>query len=346
MRGSKEAVLAKILAQRQIDAIFSKISQKRVDSSREPTKSSEIEESVRVYDWRHPDRISRDQLWILENLHDNFARYLEATLSSYLREVVDVELVSVAQMVYSEFIGSLPNPSCTLSFTIEPSGGLAIVDLGYSIVFRLVDRLFGGKGDHYEPNRELTNIEKNLMRDITGRILNDLETAWSRTAELKMKVKELETNPQFMQIVLPNEVVVIMCLGVESELANGLVNICYPYTTLEPFLPRLNPEYWVTSGQTESEADIGKEQKERLMQEIYVTLKARLSETDVTLRDLTKMRAGDVLRLDARARDNILIFVEDSPKFLAQPGLLGRRMAAKIISQITHKGGESRNGSE
>lgn len=329
--------MAKTLSQAEADALFSAISSGKLPVT-EATEE-ETKETAHLYDWRCPNRLSRDQLRVLERLHDNFASYLGRTFSALHREVAGVKLISTAQLPYSEFINSLPNPSCSVTFTLEPLGGLGIINFGQAAAFSFVDSLFGGRGKAFNPDRDLTTIEKNLMYKVAIQVLDGLQKSWAHLADLKVRVKDMETNPQFIQTVLPTEIVISFSFDVDvPHYGSDLLNLCYPYLTLEPVLPKLSTQHWIMAVKDEnSKTDM--EQKEEVLGEVYVNLKARLGETNVTVYDLIEMQIGDVLRLDTKLNDEVMVFVEENPKFLARPGLSGKTRAIQIVSHI-EKGGE------
>ncbi|HID95629.1 MAG TPA: flagellar motor switch protein FliM [Candidatus Latescibacteria bacterium] len=332
--------MPKVLTQQEIDALFSVITSGELVAARGTEKGTK--RTIRIYDWRHPDRVSKEQLHVLENLHGNFARHLGSTLSTLQRNITEVKFVSVAQLTYSEFISSLPDPSCSLVFSLKSLEGLGVIDFSLSIVFSLVDRLFGGKGEVFNLERELTTIEKNVMFKVGTRVLDDLQKTWSQLTSLKMKLERVETNPRFIQAVSPNEMVILFSFEAKSEQASGFLNLCYPYMTLEPIVVTLKRQRWLRSLKDQDQKTDLKH-REKLLREVYVTLKVRSGETDVTMRDLVDLEVGDVLRLDTKAGSDVVVYVEETPKFLARPGVSGKNRAVQIVSPI-EEGGEDENG--
>ena len=322
--------MAEILSQEEIDALLSAVSYgEEVEVEAEPSKAERI---VNTYDFRHPARVSKDQLRTIQNLHDNFARLLSATFSTLQRSVIEITLVSVDQITYSEFIMSLSSPSCTYVFRMEPLDGVAIIDFSQSVVFSFVDRLFGGRGSSITSEREITWIEKSVMNNIINRTLRDLERTWERIIPLESSVEMLETNPEFVQVVPASETVVLISFELKSDNVNGLINLCYPYITIEPIALRLGGQNLVSSAK-----EIPKEEllKNRKRIELFDTLiRVNLGEAEVKVRDLTNLRVGDVLTLDTRLNDDVEIFVENEMKFYGHAGHLGKHRAVEIISRV------------
>ncbi len=325
--------MVEILSQEEIDALLSAVSYgEEVEVQAEPTKSERI---INTYDFRHPARVSKDQLRTLQNLHDNFARLLSATFSTLQRAIIEINLVSVDQITYSEFIMSLSSPSCTYTFRMEPLDGIAIIDFSQSVVFSFVDRLFGGRGTSIVTEREITWIEKSVMNNIINRTLHDLERTWERIIPLECNVEMLETNPEFVQVVPSSETVVLISFELKSENVSGLINLCYPYISIEPIALRLGGQNLVSSAKEVPREELEKNRKRIKL--IDSCLKAYLGTAEVTIRDLVNLRRGDVITLDTRLNDDIEVFVEDELKFYGKAGLLGKHRAVQINSRVHHK---------
>jgi len=328
--------VAEILSQEEIDALLSAVSYgEEVEVEAEPSK---VERIVNTYDFRHPARVSKDQLRTIQNLHDNFARLLSATFSTLQRSVIEVTLVSVDQITYSEFIMSLSSPSCTYVFRMEPLDGVSVVDYSQSVVFSFVDRLFGGRGGSISADRELTWIEKSVMNNIINRTLRDLERTWERIIPLECNVEMLETNPEFVQVVPASETVVLISFELKSDNVNGLINLCYPYITIEPIALRLGGQNLVSSAKEVPKEELMKNRKR--IELFEADLLARLGETTVSVRDLINLKVGDVLTVDTRTNDDIELYVENELKFYGRPGHLGKYRAVEIVDRLIDKSEE------
>ena len=322
--------MAEILSQEEIDALLSAVSYgEDVEVEAEPTKAERL---INTYDFRHPARISKDQLRTIQNLHDNFSRLLSATFSTLQRAIIEINLVSVDQITYSEFIMSLSSPSCTYTFRMEPLDGVALIDFSQSVVFSFVDRLFGGRGSSITAEREITWIEKSVMNDIINRTLRDLERTWERIIPLECNVEMLETNPEFVQVVPASETVVLISFELKSENVSGLINLCYPYITIEPIALRLGGQNLVSSAKEVPREELIKNR--RRIEVFESDLKAVLGSASLSVRDLLDLKRNDVITLDRRLKSDMEIYVEDELKFFGRPGLLGKHKAVEIVSRV------------
>lgn len=334
--------MSDILSQEEVDALLSAVSESSATdmSSNEPESpmlggaTNDSEKSLSLYDFRRPDRVSKDQMRTLQNLHEGFARQFSTTLTNFLRTFVEIELVSVDQLTYSEFVMSISNPSCIYVFKMEPLDGSAILEINPSLVFFIIDRLFGGQGRPSEQNRELTLIEQNVIHRIVERSLGDLKDVWEHVGVFSPKIEAYETNPQFVQIAPPGETVILISLEVRMQNASGLMSICFPYMLLENVINNLSGESWMSSlslatAETRSvlEAEI---------ESVDLKLSALIGKTTLTIRDLMQLQRGDVLCLDKKHESDLMVQIEGKTKMAARSGLIGRKKAIKI-TQVLEK---------
>ncbi len=322
--------MAKILSQNEIDALLNQVTSTDESSSiDESPERSELSRKAVAYDFKHPNRVSKDQMRTLESLHSNFAGHFGSALSGITRSVVDIDLLSVDQITYSEFIMSLVSPSSTYVFSINPLEGAGILDFNPSVVFAFVDRMFGGTGKSLNTERELTGIEKALMSKIVNRGFKELEKSWEHIVNLQIRMSAFESNPQFIQIVPPGETVIVISLQIKMQSSSGIMTICYPYLTLEDVVNKLSAQNWIDKNKKLID-DIDREQNIQRMIPIDADLKAILGETTIKIKELMEIENGDVLRFDRRVRDNIEIYVGDKVKFRGTPGKFGKNMAVRI----------------
>ena len=321
--------MAKILSQDEIDALLTTV------SSSEPTPESQSSESDRlrsvvVYDFKHPNRVSKDQIRTLENMHDNFAGHFGSALSSMLRSIVDVDLVSVDQITYSEFILSLVSPSCTYTFAALPMDGLCLVDFNPTLTFSIIDRMFGGHGKILETERDMTGIERSVMTRVSGRLYADLQQSWEHLVKIAIEQRSFETNPHFIQIVPPGESVVVISFQVKLFQSTGLLTICYPYMSLEPIISKLSGQNWMDATKKKN-LDEDRLTTLNNLQSIHADVAAVLCRTKIKVRDFMALSCGDTIRSDMKMNMPIEILVNDRRKYVARPGVSGKKRAIQVI---------------
>lgn len=292
-------------------------------------QAAQGQQIITPYDFKHPARVNRTQMHTLENLHDNFARLLSSTLSGAMRQVVDVDTAFVDQTTYAEFIMSLSNPACSYQFTLGPTNGQVVLDVAMPVVFAAVDRIFGGKGaSEGVQARQMTPIEMGVINRIAKRMIEDVEATWEPVLPVEISDVELETNPEFMQITAPNEIVILLAFEMNTPNASGLISLCYPFFTLESILPRLGQKSYV-------QMDVDREQVQRDNRQrlggMALDVRGELGSTQISLGQARELNVGDVVALDSGPDDLQTLRVGSDVKFFGKACASGRgRHAIKV----------------
>ncbi len=321
--------MAKILSQDEIDALLTTVSTGD-DFVDEDSYDDDKMRSVIAYDFKHPNRVSKDQIRTLENMHDNFAGHYASTLSAIMRTIVDVDLVSVDQITYSEFIMSLVTPSCTYTFGADPLDAVNLVDFNPTLTFAFIDRMFGGNGKILETERELTGIEKSVMARLVNKLYGDLERSWENIVQISVDQKSYETNPQFIQIVPPGETVVVVSFQIKLFQSTGLLTLCYPYVALEPIITKLSAQNWIDATKKKNlHAD--KVLNLFNLQNVDADVAAVLLNTDIKVRDFLSLQLGDIIPSEKKSSEPIDIYVNHRKKYIGNPGLSGKKRAFQVM---------------
>ena len=289
-------------------------------AARDRSAGGKSREKITPYDFKRPERVGKEQMRALQSLHEGFGRNFGAALSALLRSIVEVKLTSVDQLTYSEFVFSRENPTCFNLLRAEPLEGNLILDINPSILYPVIDRLLGG-GKESGPmaRRPLTEIELRLVSRITQLFLEELKHAWENVLTLDLSVERVESNPQLVQIVPPNEVVVLISFELTIGDVRGMMNLCIPFNSIERIGSKLTANSWVSYTQTESSEDSIENLSRRLdgsLVEVVVTL----AETTITTSDLIGLRVGDIITTKQDARSMMDVSIEGIPKYLARAG--------------------------
>jgi flagellar motor switch protein FliM len=303
----------KILSQDEMDALL-----KNAGDPKEATTGKVDGEAssrrITVYDFRRPDRVPKSALQTLQLLHDRFCTNVSASLSAYLRTVTAVSLQYVDQANLSEFLLSMPDPTCVIALNMRPLSGMAVLELSLDLVFPLIDRLLGGDGLVQDSNRRMTEIEKNVIQEVVQIIVKDLVTTWRSLTEANFQVQSSETRAQLLKVATPNEVVVLFAFDVYAGETRGSMRLCIPYSSLEPIKSSIELET-APERETVNYADMGNVLRSLLRIPLEVTSVS--PSTFVTVRDLMSITKGDVIRLDAKVEDRIYLQVAGKPAFQA-----------------------------
>jgi flagellar motor switch protein FliM len=289
-------------------------------------------EKVTPYDFKRPERVGKEQMRALQSLHEGFGRNFGAALSALLRSIVEVKLTSVDQLTYGEFVFSLENPTCFNLLRAEPLEGNLILDINPAILYPIIDRLLGGGKDSGPISRRpLTEIELRLVGRITGLFLHELKHAWEGVLPLKLSVERVESNPQLVQIVPPNEVVVLISFELALGELRGMINLCIPFNAIERVSSRIAANSWVTYGKTSSTPQTRTELGRRL-DAAQVELIVTLAESTITTADLIGLRVGDIITTDKDIHQTLDVAVQGVPKFQANAGAFKGCKAVRIDS--------------
>lgn len=325
-----------VLSQSEIDALLSAISAGEMDA--EQLRKEDRAKKVKVYDFKRALRFSKDQIRSLTRIHENFARLLTTHLSAQLRTYVQISVASVDQIPYEEFIRSIPNMTFLNIIEVPPLAGRVLFELNPKVAYAMLDRRLGGTGSSVNKVDTLTEIETKLITDLVEKSLDSFEEAWSSVAKMKPQLSDFEVNPQFLQMVSPNETVVVVSLTTQIGDVKGMINICLPHVVLEPIVSKLSMHYWMQSTKKEPTS----EETELLKKRVYsaeLPIVAELGQAKITIEDFLSLGNEDVICLDQSIGQPLTIKVNHIPKFKAQAGKMGRKMAVQVLEKVT--GGES-----
>lgn len=326
--------MADILDQSEVDALLNAVNVGDVDveaqSAAMPVYHQDDTRDIHIYDFKRPERVSKDQMRALQTIHEAFARNFGASLSGFLRTIVETRVSTTEQLTYSEFIHSLPSPTCFTLLSAEPLEGQLCLELSPLIVFPIVDRLLGGtNAEIFIPQRPLTGIENRLMSRIINRALSNLAEAWQDLVNVKFAVTGTESNPHLVQIVAPNEVVVVIGFEIKIGARAGTMSICIPFNVIEPVVGKLGTQSWLVYKQKAAD----KAQEESVahnLQHATVELRAFLGETQISVEDLVSLAPGDIIKLEKLVNRDFIMRVEGRNKFAGKIGKLRGHRAIQI----------------
>ncbi|MCT8139830.1 flagellar motor switch protein FliM [Anaerobacillus sp. CMMVII] len=323
--------MAEVLSQSEIDALLSALSTGEMDA--DELKKEEAQKKIKVYDFKRALRFSKDQIRSLTRIHENFARLLTTYFSAQLRTFVQITVASVDQLPYDEFIRSVPKMTILNVFEPYPLDGRFLIEVNPNIAYAMLDRLLGGRGVSINKVDTLTEIETRIMTQLFQRTLDSFQEAWSTVVELDPQMDDLEVNPQFLQMVSPNETVVVISLSTAIGEATGMINICLPHVVLEEILPKLSVHYWM---QTKKKSRLPEEvmQLEKNVRSAPLIIKAELGKSEITIQEFLHLNIGDTIELNSLIDDPLLIKVGNVAKFWAQPGKVKNKLAIQITEEI------------
>lgn len=319
--------LVDVLSQNEIDALLAALSSGEMDA--EELKKEETQKKVRSYDFKRAVRFSKDHIRSLTRIHENFARYLTTYFSAQLRTFVQISVVQVEQLPYDEFIRSIPKMTILNIFEAEPLEGRMVLEVHPNVAFAMLDRVLGGSGTAPTKIGSLTEIETIIMERIFSRAFDSLQEAWRTVIDMQPRLEALETNPQFMQIVSPNETIALISLSTKIGDTTGMINLCIPHVVIEPIMSRLSVHQWFAS-QKKTRAPEEQSMLERRVSKAKLPIVAELGSSQISVHEFLNLSVGDVIALHKSTDAGLEIKVGDKVKFIGVPGTLKEKMAVQI----------------
>lgn len=321
-----------VLSQNEVDALLSAVSDSKLDlgESVEPSDSSIVH-----YDLANQDRIIRGRLPTLDIIHDRFIRMFRVTLSNALRKMANLSVNSTGPLKFSEFMNSLPLPSCLNILRLDPLRGPSIMVIESKLLYALVDSFFGGNDVPYTKieGKDFTQIEIRIARKVVLAALDDLEKAWEPVYPLRIGYSRTEINPQFVAVVPPSDVVIATTFDVELEKVSGTIKIVIPYATLEPIKSKLSVGF--QSEQLEVDYIWINRIKEHILG-TNVEVHVKLGDADISVNDLLNLEVGDIIQLNKDASTLLDLEVEGIAKFRCVPGVLRGQRAVRVTEVLSH----------
>lgn len=322
--------MSKILSQDEIDALLSApMALDRTDRHDEAPNANFIR-----YNFRRPDRISKEQIHALHFLHERFARNVSQSLAAYTRSMTDLSLVSVEQFAYSEFLMSLSDPTAFYAISMAPFDELAGLEINPAVAFAMIERMLGGEGKGVAIDRALTDIEQNVVDSVVKILLDSLTDTWKPVVDLHFGIRGRETRPQMLQVAAPNDTVVMLVFDMRIGEAQGMLNLCLPASIVEK-----TDSHFAGALDRHRRDPNGKERgwlHENLAR-VPMPVSAVL-ETRWTTRDVVDLRAGDVVSLGVPATRPLDLRVGRTLKFRGQPAVHAGRASVIVAHRCDGAG--------
>lgn len=315
----------KVLSQDEIDALLKGVRSGEIETE---TKKGDGT-GVRSFDLTSQERIIRGRMPGLEMANERFSRFFRNSISSIIMKFVDVSTHSVEMMKFSEFMKIIPMPSSINIFKMEPMRGYALFVIEAPMVFAFIEYFFGGAVARYvkSEGRYFTPIEQKIIKRMVMTALNDLANAWRGIVPVQPEHVSSEMNPQFVTIVTPSEIVIKIEIHIEVEDFTGKLFFCIPYSMIEPVKEKLY------SGIQTDKFEVDQrwvESLKEILMDSYVELVAEVGRVELTFEELMNLDVGGVINLGRSISDELLIKLEDIPKFKGVPGFSRGNQAIKV----------------
>ncbi len=318
--------MSEVLSQSEIDALLAALSTGEIGIEED---TQEEKQKVKKYDFKRPNKFSKDHTKALERVHDNFARIASNYLAAHLRTSVQIHVISSEQITFEEFIHSIPNPTILMTYYLDPFTGPFLFETGPQFVFQVIDVLFGGEGKNITKTREFTDIEKNVIRRINDKLLENLKIAWEDIMEVDFRLDGLETNPVLNQVMAPNEPVSIITMSVELSKNKSFINMCIPYISIEKFVEKLTFQYKAASSSNKNEES--KKSIEKKIQGVLLDSHVELGKAVLNINDFLHLKVGDCISLNRKTGEPLDMYIEKRKHYKVYPGNIGRKTGVQIV---------------
>ena len=326
--------MGEVLSQNEIDNLLAALSSGELDA--EQMQDTE-EKKVKNYDFNRPAKFSKEHLRTLEIIFEHYSRLISTNLPMYLRKNVQVAVASSETVTFNEFTNALSNPVILGIINFAPLNGTIIMDLATNLGYAMLDRMLGGMGIPLEKSREFSEIEMTIIEKILVMFTQLLREPWKNVIDISPVLQRLETNPQFAQVISPNDMIAIITLNMKIGDVEGFMNVCLPFFTLEDIMDKLNTKYWFSTMQ-ENHDENYEAYIESLIRKADIPVRAVLGKSMISVNDFLNLQVGDCIRLGSRVDDDMNIYVGNIKKFTALPGTENDSYAVRITSVIREEG--------
>lgn len=322
--------MGEVLSQNEIDNLLAALSSGELDMEQIQDAN---DKHVKNYDFHRPAKFSKEHLRTLEIIFEHYGRLVSTNLPVYLRKNVQVNVASSETVTFSEFTNALSNPVILGIVNFAPLSGNIIIDLSTNLGYAMIDRMLGGAGIPLDKSRDFSEIELSIIEKIMIVCMQLMREPWKNVMDVNPVLDRLETNPQFAQIISPNDMVAIITLNMKIGEVQGFMNMCLPYFTLEDIMDKLNTRFWYANMQERKDDDY-QIHIESLIRRADIPIKAVLGKSVISVSDFANLQVGDVIRLDTHLDSELSVYVGNISKFTALPGASKEDYAVRVTSVI------------
>jgi flagellar motor switch protein FliM len=324
--------MSKTLSQWEIDALLNSVGAEEGAAVAATSVVMPIssDRNIKLYDFRRPDRFSKEHIRAIQNIHETFARVTASSLSSYLRSAATVSLSSIEQVVYDEYVHQLANPTMVNLVELQPLAGRIVVEMNMNLGLAMLDRMMGGPGVANARRNELTDIEMALLRSLGATISAGLRDGWTAVADLQPVLVETVLNADLVQAALPGDIAALLLFEIHTLGLSGTISICVPHPVIEPLMDRLNTQAWYSSTSRKSGSEDDRIKLADGIRGARLPIAVELGSTSITVGELLDIRKDDVIRLDRSVEGELPIMAGKRARFMGRPGTLGGNRAIQV----------------
>jgi flagellar motor switch protein FliM len=279
-------------------------------------------------DFRQAGEISKEQSRAVSSLHETFAAHVSNSLGAYLRVAIDFSLITVEQLIYSEFLSQLPDPTYLASVSIPSLDSSGLIQMDLSLAFPIIDIVLGGLGRDEPQDRDITEIEEQVLESVIRVICRELQGTWSAVLDLAFNFDRREAQTQLSGLMPSSERVLVLTFEVRTPETHGGLMLAFPAVVSNTLLRKLSAQFSHTRRPAASH------NQERLRDRLlgmHFQAALTMPGTLVSIERLLGLEPGSVLVLEHRVTEPIRLAVGGKHMFLASPVSCGRQRGAQIV---------------
>ena len=318
-----------VLSQAEIDKLM-----KTLTAGGDEKCEPEAKEKVKDYDFKTANRFTKEQIRAINIIYKNFGHSLSNYFLGMLRANCEADVLSIEEMPFNEFNNSVPVPVIIGIVNTTPFAGPIILELSKEISYSIINRVLGGTKEVAAENRQFTEIELAIIERVVWQMLKIMDEAWSKMMDVSSELVKIETSMQFAQIVDINEPVLMVTLNVSIGNESGLMGVCLPHQALEPFMKSLSTKL-MYSAKVNKRVETFPEKLKETIKDSEIVVSSNFNPTEATVRDIMSLREGDVIQLQHKVGEPVIIKVQQVPKFYAAIGKCKNNLAVKLLGAVT-----------
>ena len=336
--------MEKTLSQEEINDLLQAIESGEVDIESEAEDEASKHRDLNRLDLFRGQTSAKWRVANFDIILDAFARNNGITLANRFRQSASVKRVSLENETFETFLQDLQEQAVIgiVRFEQLRSAGLLIFD--YPLSFCLLEVMLGGTSDSGVsiPDRELTSIEVNVLKNVMQEVCQDWDKAFEPLEEIETTLVQAEINPRLVNIVTPDTEVLISRFSVKAGNIFGQMTLAIPFFALEPYKEKLKNRMFDVI--TVSGGQVWTQSLQDELVNVEVDVSAVFASFPLTIREILNLKAGDVIELDGGAGEEQYLAVEDKKKFKAVTGVKNGKRAVRIVEKILPEGSSGGTG--
>ncbi len=321
--------MAEVLSQNEIDALLNNMGgqEEPKDVPQEINKSGK---EVIPFDFRLPNRISKNQLRTIRNIYENFAELFGSYLMSKLQSIININVLTVDQIYYSEYVLSVSNPACLFTFDIKKTDIKGILEFSNEFAFTLIDRLLGGNGTGSKSSNVITVIEQRVLQTIVEKIMQDLEKAWQIIGDYEFVIDKFEPDVDFVQITSQSESVLLITFEILIGEQAYLMNLCFATYAFDTILSKLSTQNLSSIRPIKHDGTTSKSILTQKLMDTELLVEVEFGRSSISFQQLMQLKVGDVISLDKKIGEEVLIKIDNKELYYGIPGKSNKHKSVKI----------------